>query len=100
MPAILRSCLSPLRLLTGLGAGSRVSPLVCRRYGTGSDSHHRQEQYNEPGGYLFGRRPGERLEMDTTTRLYVVFYLGGLAVFLFLYQYKPETEYAALRMWP
>lgn len=90
--AALRSSFVP-RLLTGLRP--RKIPFSSARhrgYGAVSGDGHKSDQYNEPGGYLFGRKPGERLEMDTPTKLYVVFYLGGLAVFLFLYQYKPETE--------
>lgn len=90
--AAIRSSFTP-RLLTGIKPRKIPSVPVYRRgYGVASGEGHHSGQYNEPGGYLFGRKPGERLEMDTPTKLYVVFYLGGLATFLFLYQYKPETE--------
>lgn len=37
-------------------------------------------------------QPGKKYQLDGAEKIYAVFYLGGLAVFAFIYQYKPDTD--------
>jgi hypothetical protein len=40
----------------------------------------------------FNRIPGEQPPVDWVRRLFVCGYMGGIAVFLFLAYYKPDTS--------
>ena len=61
------------------------------------------EQFNEPSGALFNlRHPTDTqngqeslrdyLRRRPATLLFLVFYIGGTAVFLVIWQYKPQTS--------
>jgi hypothetical protein len=71
--------------------GSLSGPARLRR--PYSAPHREEESCNEPGGYFLGHPPGQfRWPRDLETNLFVFGYLGGLALFMFLWQYKPETS--------
>lgn len=55
-------------------------------YGTNHGSHGHEEKFNEPGGRLFGES-GKKSSIEE--RIYYVGFIGGLALLVFLYQYKP-----------
>lgn len=99
------------RLFCRTTAGSPLpSAIIIQRHSTLSshpskhDPHAtNEEQFNEPSGSLFNlRHPSdtqgvqERLRdylwRRPATLLFLVFYVGGTAVFLVLWQYKPETS--------
>ena len=46
--------------------------------------------YTDNDGRPFGMEPSD--PVDWNRRIYVTFYLGGLAFFCFLYQYVPDTS--------
>ncbi|KAJ2448222.1 hypothetical protein EV183_005547 [Coemansia sp. RSA 2336] len=57
---------------------------------------HGQQHFNEPGGYLFDRKPGEKYEEEGWETIYIggmslAFVLIGLGVY-----YKPDTR---IRTW-
>jgi hypothetical protein len=76
---------------------SRISGL--RFYGSPSHSAPNQaidldkdgHPYTDNESRPFGLEPGDPI--DWNRRIYVTFYLGGLALFLFIYQYVPDTSY-------
>jgi hypothetical protein len=47
--------------------------------------------YTDNDGRPFGMESSD--PVDWNRRIYVTFYLGGLALFCFLYQYVPDTSY-------
>ena len=47
--------------------------------------------YTDNEGKPFGMEPSD--PVDWNRRIYVTFYLGGIALFCFLYQYVPDTSY-------
>ncbi|KAJ2042444.1 hypothetical protein GGI08_007715 [Coemansia sp. S2] len=57
---------------------------------------HGAPKFNEPGGYLFGRKPGEKYEEEGWEKIWIggftiAFTLAGLGVY-----YKPDTR---VRTW-
>ncbi|PIA16436.1 NADH:ubiquinone oxidoreductase 11.6kD subunit [Coemansia reversa NRRL 1564] len=57
---------------------------------------HGAPQFNEPGGYLFGRKPGEKLEKEGWETIWGVgFGTAFVMIALGLY-YKPDTR---IRTW-
>ncbi|KAJ2299390.1 hypothetical protein IWW55_004197 [Coemansia sp. RSA 2706] len=57
---------------------------------------HGEQQFNEPGGYLFDRKPGQKYEEEGWETIYIggftiAFALIGLGVY-----YKPDTR---VRTW-
>ena len=71
-----------------------------RSYGSkATTSHDAKEElddrgipYNEMDALPWNRQPGVREPTDWTRRIFVVFYMGGIAAFLFLNYYKPDTS--------
>ncbi|KAJ2211294.1 hypothetical protein EV179_005604 [Coemansia sp. RSA 487] len=72
---------------------TRASALANRRVVRGG---HGEPEFNEPGGYLFGRRPGEKYEREG----WEFIWYGGLGVSAVLialgHWYKPDTR---IRTW-
>lgn len=62
------------------------------------DDHARHdenaEQFNEPSGILFGIPEGGRLRdvMSPLTWIFLVGFLGSTALFIGLWQYRPDTS--------
>lgn len=65
---------------------AKLRPAFKRPYGT------KGEQFNEPGGYLFNWVPGKKEPIDGAVKIYIIFYLGGLAAYAFLWQYRPDMR--------
>lgn len=57
---------------------------------TGSSAAEQRD--SDQDGKPFGMEPGDR-PFDWRKKTLLVFYFGGLAAFLFLYQYVPDTSY-------
>ena len=53
-----------------------------------------EEHFNEPSGVLFGIPEGGRLRdvMSPLTWIFLVGFLGGTALFIGLWQYRPDTS--------
>lgn len=51
-----------------------------------------KEYFNEPRGYQFGRIPGKKYPPNWPLRIYIFGFLGSTALFVFLYQYKPDVD--------
>lgn len=59
-----------------------------------SDEKEDEEHFNEPSGILFGIPEGGRLRdvMSPLTWIFLVGFLGGTALFIGLWQYRPDTS--------
>lgn len=58
------------------------------------EGEEEEEHFNEPSGILFGIPEGGRLRdvMSPLTWIFLVGFLGGTAVFIGLWQYRPDTS--------
>ncbi|KAI7819985.1 ESSS subunit of NADH:ubiquinone oxidoreductase-domain-containing protein [Kickxella alabastrina] len=78
------------RKLVQLSTRTAVAPSRLVRGGHGAP------QFNEPGGYLFGRKPGEKYESEG----WEVIWIGGFAIAFGMIAagvyYKPDTR---IRTW-
>ncbi|KAJ2612431.1 hypothetical protein EV177_002999 [Coemansia sp. RSA 1804] len=70
---------------------SRASALASRRLARGGHGHG-EPQFNEPGGYLFGQKPGVKYEKEGWETIWY----GGLGIsallIFFGLRYKPDTR--------
>ncbi|KAJ2741945.1 hypothetical protein GGI20_004833 [Coemansia sp. BCRC 34301] len=75
---------------------AKLSTRVPKRLLRGGDGHGAGPKFNEPGGYLFGRKPGEKYEEEGWEKIWIggftiAFGLAALGVY-----YKPDTR---VRTW-
>ncbi|KAJ2556857.1 hypothetical protein EV175_001721 [Coemansia sp. RSA 1933] len=72
---------------------TRASALASRSVVRGG---HKKPEFNEPGGYLFGRKPGEKYEREG----WEITWWGGCSIaavlIFFGHRYKPDTR---IRTW-
>lgn len=63
-----------------------------RRYG--SAKHEEEHPFTDGEAKPFGLEKTD--PVDWNRRFYITFYLGGIALFVFLYQYVPDTSYKTI----
>lgn len=57
---------------------------------------HEEEHFTDGDAKPFGLEKTD--PVDWNRRIYIIFYLGGLALFAFLYQYVPDTSYKLINL--
>lgn len=58
----------------------------------GHEEHGHESHYDPPGGWLWGRPPGEKYQKEGWENTMIYGYMGSLALALVLYAYKPDTS--------
>jgi len=58
-------------------------------------AHGNESRYDEPTGWLWGVRPGEKYQNEGWERPFFWGYCGSLILFAIVYQFKPDTSYVA-----
>jgi len=58
-------------------------------------AHGKESRFDEPTGWLWGVRPGEKYQNEGWERPFFWGYCGSLIVFAIVYQFKPDTSYVA-----
>lgn len=58
-----------------------------------SSNHDHGSRYDEPGGWLFGIKPGEKYEKEGWETLWYWGVFGSLGVAIVAYAFKPDTRY-------
>ncbi|KAF2708975.1 hypothetical protein K504DRAFT_380378 [Pleomassaria siparia CBS 279.74] len=57
-----------------------------------SSNHDHGSRYDEPGGWLFGIKPGEKYEKEGWETLWYWGVFGSLGVAIVAYAFKPDTS--------
>lgn len=69
-------------------------PLTSTSARSAGDAHGHESQYDAPGGWLFGVKPGEKYENEGWENIFVYGFVGTLLFGVVGYCYKPDTRYA------
>lgn len=56
-----------------------------------SASSH-EDHYDPPGGWLWGQRPGEKVEKEGWETIFTYGFFGAMAFLVVGYIYKPDTR--------
>jgi len=55
-------------------------------------AHSHESQYDPPGGWLFGVRPGEKYKNEGWEKPFFWGFCGSLVLFAIAYPFKPDTS--------
>lgn len=58
----------------------------------GEHHNEHESQYDPPGGWWLGQRPGEKYEKEGWEDTFVYGYWGSMVLGVILYAYKPDTS--------
>lgn len=55
--------------------------------------HAHEDHYDQPGGWLFGVKPGEKPEKEGWENIWYYGFFGSIAFGVIGYWYKPDTRF-------
>ncbi|EME89213.1 uncharacterized protein MYCFIDRAFT_126104 [Pseudocercospora fijiensis CIRAD86] len=90
--AILTAPRARLQIIPNLAACARQQrPLSSTAIRSAADHAH-EDQYDPPGGWLFGVKPGEKYENEGWENIWFYGFCGSMLFGVVGYCYKPDTS--------
>lgn len=94
---LVRASRAPLQILAAPRSHARrQQPLSSTAAPRAEHAEGHEDQYDPPGGWLWGVKPGEKYQKQGWEGVFIYGFFGSLLFGLVGYCYKPDTKYVNL----